>query len=69
MDERPDCSAWSFSITKAYSASVRAGFMMYKKEPAANHKAMVDIVSDLYSMTHGLYRCVAVAGFFACFLS
>ena len=26
MAERPDCSAWSFSITKAYSASVRAGF-------------------------------------------
>lgn len=55
MDRRPDCSAWSFSITKAYSASVRAGFIMYRENPTTNHDAMVDAVSDLYSMTHGLY--------------
>lgn len=55
MDERPDCSAWSFSITKAYSATVRAGFIMYKKEPETSFTAMVDIQRKLYSMTHGLY--------------
>jgi hypothetical protein len=55
MDERPDCSAWSFSITKAYSATVRAGFVLYKKEPETSFKAMVDIQKKLYSMTHGLY--------------
>jgi hypothetical protein len=56
MDEVPDCSAWSFSITKAYSASVRAGYIMYKREPTTNHDAIVSAVSDLYSMTNGLYR-------------
>jgi len=55
IDERPDCSSWSFSITKAYSASVRAGFIIYKEDPITNHDAMVSAVGDLYSMTHGLY--------------
>ena len=55
LDERPDCSMWSFSITKAYSATVRAGFVMYKENPVTNHDAMVDIISEEYSMTHGLY--------------
>lgn len=55
MDERPDCAAWSFSITKAYSASVRAGFILYKESPVASHDAMVDMVSGTQSMTHGLY--------------
>ena len=58
MEERPDCSAWSFSITKAYSASVRAGFIIYKREPETNKAAMVDAISSSYSMTHGLFRCV-----------
>jgi hypothetical protein len=51
----PDCSAWSFSITKAYSASVRAGFIIYKKEPATNLAAMVDVMNIVFSMTNGLY--------------
>ena len=56
IEERPDCSAWSFSITKAYSATMRAGFIMYKREPETNHQAMVDTISTAYSMTHGLLR-------------
>jgi hypothetical protein len=59
VEERPDCSAWSFSITKAYSASVRAGFIMYKREPEASFTAMVATINSAYSMTHGLLRCVA----------
>jgi len=55
MDQRPDCSAWSFSITKAYSASVRAGFVLYKELPASNHDSMVDSMSSLHTMTNGLY--------------
>lgn len=54
MAERPDCSAWSFSITKAYSASVRAGFIIYDREEP-NHQAMVDAISSSYTMTHGLF--------------
>ena len=60
MEERPDCSAWSFSITKAYSASVRAGFIIYKRDSEANKAAMVDTISDSYTMTNGLFRCVCV---------
>ena len=55
IEKRPDCSAWSFSITKAYSASVRAGFIMYRQDPPTNHDAMVATISTAYSMTHGLY--------------
>lgn len=62
MEERPDCSAWSFSITKAYSASVRAGFILYKREPETNKAAMVDTISSSYTMTNGLFRCVLIAG-------
>jgi hypothetical protein len=53
--KRPDCASWSFSITKAYSASVRAGFIIYKSAPSTNHDAMVVAMDDLYSMTNGLY--------------
>jgi hypothetical protein len=55
MDLRPDCDAWSFSITKAYSASVRAGFIIYKNEVEASKQAFVDAVTVSYSMTNGLY--------------
>jgi hypothetical protein len=61
IDERPDCSAWSLSITKAYSATVRAGFIIYKNEPVSNHAAMVSTISTSYSMTYGLYRYVALS--------
>jgi len=52
---RYDCSAWSFSITKGYSASVRAGFILYKKSNSASVAAIGDIMNVVTSMTHGLY--------------
>lgn len=55
IDERPDCASWSFSITKAYSASVRAGFVLYKEDPVSSHDAVVSVVGDMFSMTNGLY--------------
>lgn len=64
MEERPDCSAWSFSITKAYSASVRAGFIIYKRDSETNKAAMVNTISDSYTMTNGLFRCVPCCGAF-----
>mmetsp|Transcript_6170 Transcript_6170/g.15734 ORF Transcript_6170/g.15734 Transcript_6170/m.15734 type:complete len:704 (+) Transcript_6170:794-2905(+) len=33
----PKCDAWAFSITKMYSASVRAGTVMYKANNAAHY--------------------------------
>lgn len=52
-DELPDCSAWGFSISKIYSAAARAGWMMYKEEPASNHDAMVDAIGTTYSLHAG----------------
>jgi hypothetical protein len=53
--DRPDCASWSFSITKGYSASVRAGFVVYKEEPVTSHDAVVNAFESLHSMTNGLY--------------
>ncbi len=56
LDEKPDCVAWSFSITKAYSASVRAGHIMYKNEPELFFDSTIDVFGRiLNTMTNGLY--------------
>jgi hypothetical protein len=52
-DEIPDCSAWSFSISKIYSAAARAGWIMYKKDPETNHQAMIDAIGTSQTLTHG----------------
>jgi hypothetical protein len=54
-EKRPDCSAWSFSITKGYSATVRAGFIIYKKSYGTSVSAVGDIMNEVHSMTNGLY--------------
>ena len=55
MSDVPDCSSWSFSITKAYSASVRAGFLMFKTEPITQKNNFVDVLDVQFSQTFGLY--------------
>jgi hypothetical protein len=55
IDKRYDCSSWSFSITKGYSASVRAGFILYKKSYGSSVSAIGSIMNELHSMTNGLY--------------
>ena len=52
-DELPDCSAWSFSISKIYSAAARAGWIMYKKDPESNHQAIIDAIGTSQTLTHG----------------
>lgn len=52
-DELPDCSSWSFSISKIYSAAARAGWIMYKKDPVTNHEAMIDAIATSQTLTHG----------------
>jgi hypothetical protein len=39
LDKRPDCLTWAFSVTKAYSATVRAGFSIRRSAAAAPSKA------------------------------
>jgi len=54
--KKPDCASWSFSITKAYSASVRAGSIMYKNEPDTHFDSVVKVFGKiLNTMTNGLY--------------
>jgi hypothetical protein len=56
LDDVPDCSGWSYAITKGYSASVRAGFITYKKNsPASSTDALADILSDFNSLGYGSY--------------
>ena len=55
MSDVPDCSSWSFSITKAYSASVRAGFLMFKTEPITQKNHFVYVLDVQFSQTFGLY--------------
>lgn len=51
--EVPDCSSWSFSISKIYSAAARAGSIMYKNEPKESHDAIVTTIGTSQSLTHG----------------
>jgi len=55
IDQVPDCASWSFSITKAYSASVRAGTVLYKKEYTSYASAVATVVGSLSSLTYGSY--------------
>ncbi len=52
-EELPDCSAWSFSISKIYSAAARAGWIMYKNEPVSNYQSMIDAIDTSQTLTHG----------------
>mmetsp|Transcript_4224 Transcript_4224/g.8072 ORF Transcript_4224/g.8072 Transcript_4224/m.8072 type:complete len:330 (-) Transcript_4224:166-1155(-) len=53
IDDVPDCATWAFAITKAYSASVRAGYLMYQKEYPSVASAVATIVGSLGSLTYG----------------
>jgi hypothetical protein len=54
-DKIQDCSSWAFAITKAYSASVRAGFLIYKTEEPAFVDAINTIMNDIHSGSNGIY--------------
>ena len=53
-DDIPDCSAWCYATTKGYSASVRSGFITYKKEPEVFVKAVGTMLDTTDSMGNGL---------------
>mmetsp|Transcript_15965 Transcript_15965/g.24859 ORF Transcript_15965/g.24859 Transcript_15965/m.24859 type:complete len:764 (-) Transcript_15965:191-2482(-) len=53
LDERPECSAWAYAITKGYSASVRAGFITYSKDSDEFVDAVGDILSPFHSLSYG----------------
>ena len=53
LDEMPDCDGWSYAITKGYSASVRAGFITYKKASEAFAGHVSTIVDPFHSLSYG----------------
>ncbi|KAJ8613007.1 hypothetical protein CTAYLR_004045 [Chrysophaeum taylorii] len=53
--EIPECASWATSVTKAYSAAARTGFLVYKTEPATNGFYIDEIASDLTTLTYGDY--------------
>jgi hypothetical protein len=53
LDERPECCAWAYAITKGYSASVRAGFLTYSKDSEPFMDAMSKIMSPFHSLSYG----------------
>lgn len=56
LEDVPDCFGWSYAITKGYSASVRSGFITYKKDaPEASLAALGDIASGFNSLGYGSY--------------
>jgi len=54
-DSVPDCAAWSFSITKIYSAAVRAGAVIYKNTGSDWPDAVVTIVKKANQISDGIY--------------
>merc|ERR1712048_36746 len=55
LEDRPDCSGWSFSITKGYSASTRAGFITYKKVPEIWPTCVGAMADAIDTIGHGIY--------------
>ncbi len=53
--DMPDCSGWAYAITKGYSASVRAGFITYKKDQPIYTSAVGSMVDTIDSIGHGIY--------------
>lgn len=55
----PDCSSWAFAITKAVSASIRAGFVLFKKEGAGTNgtfpTAFTTVMNTQTSLVYGSY--------------
>merc|ERR1712048_1450385 len=56
LEDMPDCSGWSYALTKGYSASVRAGFVIYKKDlPDESMSALSKILDSFDSLGYGSY--------------
>ena len=54
IDKRPECLAWTFSVTKVHSASVRAGFVI--GNTALDTAGIVaEIAGNTMNMASGLY--------------
>jgi len=53
---------WSFSVTKTYSAAVRAGVVLYKKSETELAKKLSSIANTLSTFSYGLYSEWTVFG-------
>ena len=53
VPEAPDCMSWAGSVTKLYSASVRAGYILYKNDDADWVSLMESGSSSMRSLADG----------------
>jgi hypothetical protein len=51
---KPKCAGWAFSLTKIYSAQIRAGTLLTKTSHPFN-AIMEEVAGDVHSMANGLY--------------
>jgi hypothetical protein len=51
---KPACAAWAFSLTKAYSATIRTGTMLTLKDDPISD-AIDDVASEVHNIGNGLY--------------
>jgi len=54
IPEVPDCMSWAGSVTKVYSAAVRAGYVIYKNTDSEWADLMQTAMSNVRSMPDGL---------------
>ena len=54
IPDAPDCMSWAGSVTKVYSASVRAGYVIYKNDDAEWAGLMKSVMDDVRGMPDGL---------------
>mmetsp|Transcript_26693 Transcript_26693/g.40072 ORF Transcript_26693/g.40072 Transcript_26693/m.40072 type:complete len:755 (-) Transcript_26693:312-2576(-) len=55
LEDRPDCAGWAYATTKGFSASVRTGWITYKKSMTSFVAAVSDIASEHGSLSYGSY--------------
>jgi len=53
-DQKPACSGWAFSLTKIYSANMRAGTMLTLKDHPISDAAD-DVASEVHNIGNGIY--------------
>ena len=54
IPDAPDCMSWAGSVTKVYSASVRAGYVIYKNDDAEWAGLMKEVMDNVRGMPDGL---------------
>jgi len=55
LEDKPECSGWAFATTKGFSASIRTGFITYKKNPDIWVSAVSSMMGVHGTLGYGSY--------------